>query len=275
NTLRRKLLHFFEAAFFLLPTIVKGCAVFTPSRFPLKQESLSYLLISFLNNTLNINPAITQKRAWNKLLLKFTNMKYNITINSADTIERLSEYWSDEDYVNLLLKFNYPDAQNVAKDTLEEMLLMAITDYEPNEAAAIVLEYKLADKLSEGQIGQISNDMLLDKISEEYPDISLQATLFHINQLLYKAFNGKFPNAKATLITLTLNPLDEEGVTDFTKEDLLHLLGNGLADSNLIKRLFSEQMAGNIPFPEAENILWELEATGDQAYKILTSDYWL
>ncbi|KAA5538959.1 hypothetical protein [Adhaeribacter rhizoryzae] len=202
-------------------------------------------------------------------------MKYNITINSANTLESVPDYWSDRDYVNLLLKFNYPDAESAAKDTLEELLLMAITDYEPNEAAAIILEYKLADKLNEGQLSQISNDMLLDKISEEYPDISLHAPLFHINQLLYKAFNGKFPNAKATQINLSINSLDQAEEPDFTKENILHLLDKGLTDSNLIKRLFSEQMAGSKPFPEAESILWELEAAGNSDYKILTSDYWL
>jgi len=200
-------------------------------------------------------------------------MKYTITINSADTLEAVPGYWSNRDYTQLLLRFNYPDAENAAPDTLEELLLMAITDYEPNEAAAIVLEYKLADRLNEGQLSQISNDMLLDKISEEYPDISLHATLFHINQLLYKAFNGKFPSAKATQINLSINP--EEEAPAFTKEDILHLLDNGLAEGNLIKRLFSEQMAGTKPFPEAENILWELKATGNNNYQILTSDYWL
>ena len=201
-------------------------------------------------------------------------MKFTITINSADTLEAVPEYWSEEDYVNLLLKFNYPDAENAAPDTLEELLLMAITDYEPNEAAAIVLEYKLADKLNEGQLSQISNDMLLDKISEEYPDISLHAPLFHINQLLYKAFNGKFPNAKATQINLSIKSEEDDAPT-FTKENMLHLLDNGLANGNLIKRLFSEQMAGTKPFPEAENILWELEPTGNNNYQLLTSDYWL
>src|SRR5687768_14404724 len=202
-------------------------------------------------------------------------MKFNIKINSADTIGEVSEYWSDEDYVTLLEKFNYPDAANASKDTLAELLLMAITDFEPNEAAAIILEYKLADKLNEGQIQQISNDMLLDKISEEYPDISLHATLFHINQLLFKAFNGKFPNTKATLIQFSINPVDKAEEIDFTKENILHLLDKGLSDSNLIKRLFGEQMAGSKAFPEAENILWELQTTGSQNYKILTSNYWL
>jgi hypothetical protein len=44
----------------------------------------------------------------------------------------------------------------------------------------------LSDSLNEGQIQQISNDMLIDKISEEYPEIAMQAPLYHINQLLLK-----------------------------------------------------------------------------------------
>jgi hypothetical protein len=60
----------------------------------------------------------------------------------------------------------------VPKENLSELL--SITDFEPNEAAAIVLDYKLSDSLNEGQI-QISNDMLIDKISEEYPEIAMQA----------------------------------------------------------------------------------------------------
>lgn len=202
-------------------------------------------------------------------------MKYQIKINSAATVEEMPDYWSTEDYVQLLAKFNYPDAEKASNDTLNELLMMAITDYEPNEAAAILLAYKLSDKLNEGQIDQISNDMLLDKIVEEYPDISVHATLFHINQLLYKAFNGKFPNTKATLIDCTITPLEEDGETELTKEMTLKLLGAGLSDSNLVKRLFTEQMAGNIPFPEAENILWELNPGADQHFQILTSENWI
>ena len=202
-------------------------------------------------------------------------MKYTIKITNAQTVSEIPEYWTTADYIQLLEKFNYPDADKAEKDTLEELLLMAITDYEPNEAAAIILEYKLADKLNDGQIQQISNDMLLDKISEEYPDISLHATLFPINQLLFKAFNGKFPNTKATLIQFSIEPESAENEADFTKEDVLHLFQNGLAESTLIKRLFGEQLSGNNAFPEADSILWELETTSNNNYKLITSDYWL
>jgi hypothetical protein len=202
-------------------------------------------------------------------------MKYQIRINSANTVEEIKEYWSSEDYIQLLEKFDYPDADKTSENNLEELLLMAITDFEPNKAAAILLEYKLSDELNEGQIEQISNDMLLDKIAEEYPEISLHATLFHINQLLFKAFNGKFPNTKATIVEFSIDPLVKDEQTEFTKEKVLKLLSSGLSESNLIKRLFGEQMTAGKTFPEAENILWELETSDDRNFKLLTSDYWL
>jgi hypothetical protein len=174
-----------------------------------------------------------------------------------------------------LEKLDYPDAENAPKDTLRELLMMALTDFEPNEAAAIVLEYKLSSSLNEGQIQQISNDMLLDKIVEEYPEIGLQSTLFHINQLLYKAFNGKFPNTHATIIDCSVVSLDKSQDTSFSKEQMMKLLAYGLSDHNLIKRLFGPKLEGTTPFPEAEDILWDMNTSNNQDFKILTSDYWI
>ena len=126
-------------------------------------------------------------------------MNYQVVIKNIDTVNEVEGYWSDEDFVVLLQKFNYPDGATAEKSSLPELLEMAISDYEPNEAAQIVLEYKLGDELSAGQIEQISNNMLIDKVCEEYPEIHMQGRLFHVNQLLFKAYNGKFPNAKAPL----------------------------------------------------------------------------
>jgi hypothetical protein len=202
-------------------------------------------------------------------------MKFKINITSFKTIDEVPEYWSTEDYITLLDLFGFPDAESAEESSLKELLQMAITDYEPNEAAAIVLEYKLNGDLSKGQIEQISNDMLLDKIAEEYPEISLHATLFHVNQLLYKAFNGKFPNTKASHFECTITPLEKNGNVELTKEVVLKLLDGGLSDSNLIKRLFGDKMTGNTPFPEADSILWNLESKDSTNFKILTSEYWL
>ena len=202
-------------------------------------------------------------------------MNYQITIKKAYTVDEIEDYWTSDDYIKLLEKFDYPDAGDSDLATLKELLFMAISDFEPKDAAVIALEYKLSENLNEGQIQQVSNDMLLDKVCEEYPEIGLHATLFHVNQLLFKAYNGTFPNAKATIIECSFVPLEEESEIELTKENILKLLNNGLSGSNLIKRLFDLPMTENLPFPEAEDILWEVRSTDNSNFTIITSEYWL
>ena len=198
-------------------------------------------------------------------------MKYNIKINSIKTVDEIQDYWTANDYIQLLEKFNFPDAETAKKDTLYELLLMAITDFEPKEAAVIVLDNKLSEHLTEGQIEQISNEMLIDKVCEEYPEIELQYALFNCNQLLYKAFNGTFPCANASVIDCSITPVDADSTVEITKEILLKLLSNGLSDRNILKRLFGAQMDENAPFPEAEGIVWELKTKDNSNFNIITS----
>jgi len=201
-------------------------------------------------------------------------MKFNITIKNVTTVEEIPNYWQNKDYINLLEQFDFPDAKTVKPENLKEMLHMAITDFEPNEAAAIILTYKLSDRLNEGQIDQISNDMLLDKISEEYPEIDLHFDLFNINQLLYKAYNGKFPNAKATVVDFSM--VSKDGYDgEITKEIVLKSFNNGISDRNVIKRLFEEEMTSDKGFNEAEVVLWELNKKDATNFTLTTSEYWL
>jgi hypothetical protein len=201
-------------------------------------------------------------------------MKFDITVKNISTVEEIPNYWQNQDYINLLERFNFPDANTVKPENLREMLNMAITDFEPNEAAAIVLNYKLSEKLSEGQIAQISNDMLLDKVCEEYPEIDLHYDLYNVNQLLYKAFNGKFPNAKATIVDFSI--VSKDGYDkEITKEIVLKSFNNGISDRNLIKRLFMEQMSTAQEFVEAESVLWELNKKDSTDFTLITSAYWL
>ncbi|WP_027125409.1 hypothetical protein [Gelidibacter mesophilus] len=197
-------------------------------------------------------------------------MTYHIIINSVKTVEEFKEAWTNADYIELLERFGFPDAQNSKPEELQELLFMAISDYEGHEAAAILLDYKLSAHLNEGQIDQMSHDMLLDKISEEYSDISLHHQLFNINQLLHKAYNGTFPSAKATIIEFEITPNQ-----DITKEAILKILDQTLANNNVIKRLYADQLAGKEAFDEAKDIVWELKSTGDNSYIMTTSEYWI
>ena len=201
-------------------------------------------------------------------------MKYHVIINNIKSAQELQNAWTTEDYIQLLERFGFDDAQNSKPEEVLELLFMAISDYEPEEAAAIVLEYKLSHYLNANQIEQISNEMLEDKISEEYADISLHHQLFNINQLLYKAYNGTFPNAKATIIEFEIEHLDKnkKGITE---EIVLKCFNTTLSGNNVIKRLFSEQLAGKKEFKEAEHIAWQLNYLSDNSYSLITSDYWI
>ncbi len=201
-------------------------------------------------------------------------MKFKITIRDIRTVEEIADYWQDKDYIYLLDQFDFPDANTLKPENLREMLDMAITDFEPNEAAGILLTYKLSERLGEGQIAQISNDMLLDKVSEEYPEIDLHYDLYNINQMLFKAYNGKFPNTKATVVEFSMVSKDGNA-EEITKEIVLKSFNNGISDSNLIKRLFTDQMETDKSFEEAEAILWELNKKESSNYSLTTSAYWL
>ncbi len=197
-------------------------------------------------------------------------MTYHMIINSVKTVEEFKDAWTSADYIELLDRFGFPDAKDSKPEELKDLLFMAISDFEGPEAAAILLDYKLSEYLNEGQIDQMSHDMLLDKISEEYTDISLHHDLFNINQLLFKAYNGTFPSAKATIIEFEITPNK-----DVTKEIALKVLDHTLANNNVIKRLFADQLAGKEAFDEAEDIVWQLNATGDNSYIMTTSEYWI
>lgn len=199
-------------------------------------------------------------------------MKVNIQIKSIYSIEEIPNYWTNEDYVTLLDAFGFEDGKSLNPQSLFEMLQIAISDFEPNEAAKIILSYKLSDDLNEGQIDQISNDMLIDKVCEEYPEIHLHKHLFAINQLLYKAYNGTFPNAKASLIKFSISDNELESLS---KSDILKAFNNGLNDSNLIRRLFDEPMTTEAEFADAESIVWELNTSDNSNFELITSEYWI
>ncbi len=199
-------------------------------------------------------------------------MIYKVQINTIDSIDEIPNYWTNNDYQQLLELFDFPDGKSIKPENLLEMLQMAIGDFEPADAARILLQYKLSEELNEGQMDQLSHEMLLDKISEEYPNIALHYKLFNINQLLYKAFNGVFPNTKATILDFTVGNNDNEILT---KSLILKILHKGLSPSNLIVRLFEDQLTAAADFPDAENIIWKLQTDDNSNFKLITSEYWL
>ncbi|MCF0050480.1 hypothetical protein LXM25_10450 [Dyadobacter sp. LJ53] len=203
--------------------------------------------------------------------------QFKINILSFEQIKELPGSWEKSDLVNLLNAMDYDNPAEIKDSELKEMCMMSLTDYEPEEAAKIVLDYTIAGRLTEGQIENLSHEILTEKLWEEYPELPLHPDLYRSTQLLYDAFNGKFPRAEAVQFTIEING-DVTIFEENPEAPIVRLLAAGMSDRSLIHRLFSDQLAGDL-FAEAKDILWQLKKVsgGENSvtYEIVSSAYWL
>ncbi|MBK9567265.1 MAG: hypothetical protein IPO37_19485 [Saprospiraceae bacterium] len=199
-------------------------------------------------------------------------MKIQVKILNIKTVNELPGYWTNEDFIQLLDKMDLPDADKVKPEELRELLYMAITDFEPSEAAEIILTYKLGDQLTAGQIQDISHEMKDEKIAETYANPSFHYDLFNINQLLYRAYKGKFPNTEASIILMEVTGNENNEVN---KEVLTKALAQSLSERSIIQRLYGDQVTGQADFGDAEKIIWLYNQKEENTYEIITSRYWV
>lgn len=196
------------------------------------------------------------------------------------TINELPNAWNDKNYRDLLEIMDYGDTSELAPDELKEMCLMSLTDNEPEDAAKIVLEYIFKDRLTKGQIENLSNEMLDEKMWEEYADLSLHEEFFNANQLLYQAFNGKFPQPEAVKFQVKVTANQKDGIMvfeDYPEAPLIRLLVSSMPQNTLIFRLFEEEVNGE-QFKDAKDIIWQLEIeridNQEMVFGIISSNYW-
>ena len=207
----------------------------------------------------------------------------------AFTVERLSfqhlaalpNAWQNADYLALLTQLDYDSPEAIAPAELKEMTQLALTDLEPAEAAETVLGYLAGEALTKGQTDQLAHQMQTEKLWEENPNFALHQKFFNATQLLYDAYNGKFPHPQAVEFKVKItaaSPADLALLDHAPAATLLRLLAPGLSDRALLHRLFSDQLAGG-DFPEADDILWQFTPSEKTAtsvvYDIISSDYWL
>jgi len=208
------------------------------------------------------------------LSIKITrDMEIKVKIIELKTVNELDFYWTNKDYLNLLKEFDYPDVEKIKENEILEYLFMAISDFEPANAAEILLKYKMSDKLNDGQIQNLSHEMLIDKVAEHYVEPAFHFDLFNINQFLRKAYNGRFPDTEATVITASFQGVNLD--SEITKEILIKSLCYGLKKSNLIVRLFADQIEGTEPFDDAGKVIWDYRKSSENTMEIITSKNWI
>ena len=208
------------------------------------------------------------------------NNSYKVKRLSFQTIQELPYSWNEQKYKDLLDAMEYDDTAEIPTEELKEMCLMSLSDYDPEEAAKIVLDYVFKNRLKSGQILNLSNEMLEDRIWEEYADLSMHEELFNVNQLLYQAYNGQFPYPEAVRFQISVVARQKEDLMVFdsyTEATLIRLLVAGMPENTLIFRLFEEQVVGN-EFSDAKDIIWQLKSEknseNELIFDIISSTYW-
>lgn len=207
-------------------------------------------------------------------------MKVNCTvkINAKKNINELPGVWTKEDYQNILELTGFSD--DVQDSELKEMVMMAIADEEPEESAALLLKYRLGEQLNEGQIQQLSHDMQEDKESEEYPDIFLQKEMFNVNQLLFKSYNGRFPNCHAIYVDLEMKVTPAGLMKDenYQNEIIVKALVPALGEHSGVVRLYEDEIGGKIKFTDVDGIIWQTnikkQEDGTYEIRVFSSEYW-
>ena len=205
---------------------------------------------------------------------------YTVEVLNFDTIDILPNAWNDQNYIDLLNALDFGDASALQPSELKEMAMMALADNELNEAAKVLLDYIFEERLNEGQKDNLTYEMQDEKMWEEYAEISMHEEFFNIGQLLYQAYNGKFPHPDAAQFQLKISAKKKTDLEIFnteTETNLMRLVTQGMPPNTLINRLYKEELQGE-DFEEAQNIIWQLKEVATEensiTFDVISSMYW-
>jgi len=189
--------------------------------------------------------------------------KFELKINTVETVNELPESWSTAAYRELLTQLEFDGLEDVPEDQLRDYAVMALQDLEPADAAAALVELTIGDRLSDGRKQNLATDMPTDRCWEEYPDLSCHEAIFNAQILLNQAF-PETPIPEINKVGAALSSLNQpaeqflvDHATAIPEAVLVRCLASAAAEDSILNRLFEDPIAG-ADFPEAENIAWQV-----------------
>ena len=205
-----------------------------------------------------------------------------VQVHEFSSLLEIDGAWALSDYSKLLDAMEFGDVSKIEEGELRDMCLMSLQDLEPEEAAFRVLEHVIGDSLREGQLRNMANEMLDEKLWEEYVNPSFHERLFNVGSLLYAAFPGIFPKSDAVRIVLDItseNAAALQRVSSSLDESfLIRLLADGMDGHSVLHRMYDDQLKGQ-SFPEADQVIWTARTVSfnDDTLKLelISSGYWL
>ncbi len=187
--------------------------------------------------------------------------KYSIQLLELKEVHEIPFVWTEDEFRGLLHHLEYEGVEEIPSEELKDMACLALTDFEVEEAAVKVLEYRLGDRLNKGQRQNLAIELQEERIWEEYADLSMHEELFHVSCMLHWAFPKNFREPDIARLKILITPLTQESKKNSATPSasfLTRVLNDGMDEHTLINRLFDESLLANT-FPEAEDIIWQFE----------------
>jgi hypothetical protein len=174
----------------------------------------------------------------------------------------------------------YEESPDLSESELRELCYMALSELEEEEAANVVLTYLLGSRLNPGQIENLAQEVRVEKLWEDFADISFHEILFNAHQILYDACSGGFHRPEALRFECRVTVANYKDLMYFseqTEAGLIRLLVQGMPSNTRIARLYEKELLKG-PFEDAGNILWQLKKLDVQCTTIvfegISSPYW-
>jgi hypothetical protein len=209
--------------------------------------------------------------------------KYVAQVMEYEEIHEMPGAWMAKDFLGLLDHIEYDDAASIPPEELKDMACLALTDFEVEEAAIKILEFRFGETLSKGQRQNLAEELKEDRLWEEYSDIEMHEELFNVGCLLNWAFPKHFSTPDIVKLTIKVIALNKESASNLLKPTtsfLSRLLNDGMEGNNIMARLFGANIKSN-HFPESEHIIWKFEESGSASdansntFTIYTSFNWV
>ncbi len=187
--------------------------------------------------------------------------KYKVQVTELKDINEMPEGWTNTNYIELLKFLDVENPEDTPTDELRDTAGMALIDFEPEEAAEKLLEFRFGDQFNAGQRENIAVDARRLKLWERYPDVAFHQEMFNVCYLLHVAFPMKFHEPDAAYIKLEikgLNPDSSEMLKNPDSGFIARILADGMNEHSTLNRLYDAYIKGE-KFPDAEDIIWRYD----------------
>lgn len=192
---------------------------------------------------------------------------YEVTIQSVDPVHTLPGIWPTESLRELLSMAEMDDIGAVEDAELLDIVLMALQDLGNQTAGERVLDAVFGDSMRPGVKQNLVDDLQEDEPWEEFATVAQQRGLFTAVVLLQKAFPKRYAIPDALSLRFKIRAksgADFEAMDAANPAWLMRLLSKGMADTDVLNRLYEEELAAG-PFKDAAGMIWhfvELNGVG-------------